>query len=132
MTTLCGGGWMSIKIDQLSDAVRAELENYTDEVDEAVDRVVLRVARKCLSTIKRNSPRHMGDYRRGWAMKKERARGRVSATIYNRTRWFLIHLLEDGHQKAAGGRVEGKPHVGPAEDQAERELMAGLEQELGG
>ena len=47
----------------------------------------------------------------------------TAAVIYNRTRWFLIHLLEDGHQKATGGRVEETPHVEPAEQQAEKELV---------
>ena len=45
------------------------------------------------------------------------------AVIYNKTRYFLIHLLENGYQKANGGRVNGTPHVEPAAEEAQRELV---------
>lgn len=123
---------MKIKIDELSKVVQEELDTYAEEVGEAVDNAVLRVAKRCLATIRQNSPVQSGEYRKGWAMKRERARARLVATIYNRKRWFLIHLLEDGHQKARGGRVPGKPHVEPAFKQADRELETEIIKELGG
>lgn len=123
---------MKVKIDDLDKAVREELDSYSQEVGEAVDNAVLRVARHCLASIKANSPESSEAYKKGWAMAKETMRSRLLAVIYNRKRWFLIHLLENGHQKASGGRVNGKPHVGPAADQAERELVSEIIRELGG
>lgn len=114
---------MKVSVDGLEDAVRAELEQYASEVQEEVDSAVVRVARRCLAQIRRNSPKKTGDYRKGWTMKTEKGRLNTVALIYNRTRYFLIHLLEFGYQKAAGGRVEGEPHVEPTEQQAERELL---------
>ena len=123
---------MRVQIDDLDKAVRKELENYSQEVGEVVDNAVLRVARRCLASIKAKSPDRSEAYKKGWAMAKETMRSRLLAVIYNRKRWFLIHLLENGHQKAGGGRVEGKPHVAPAEAQAERELVSELVRKLGG
>ena len=123
---------MKIKIDELDKAVREELDSYSREVGEAVDNAVLRVAKRCLASIKANSPNRSEAYRKGWTMAKETMRSRLLAVIYNRKRWLLIHLLENGHQKASGGRVSGTPHVGPAADQAERELVAEIIRELGG
>ena len=114
---------MKVSVDGLEDAVRAELEQYAWEVREEVDSAVVRVARRCLAQIRRNSPKKTGDYRKGWTMKTEKGRLNTVALIYNRTRYFLIHLLEFGYQKVTGGRVEGEPHVEPAEQQAERELL---------
>ena len=121
---------MSIKIDDLDKAVRAELENYSREVGEVVDNAVLRVAKRCLSSVRTNSPDRSSAYRKGWTLVKEQMRSRLLAVIYNRNRWFLTHLLENGHQRASGGRVEGKPHVGPAADQAEKELLSELLRKL--
>lgn len=114
---------MRVSIDELTPAVRAELEQYAWEVREAVNSAVVRVAKRCLAQIRRGAPRRTGAYGKGWTMKTEKGRLRTVAVLYNRTRWFMTHLLENGYQKAAGGRVEGVPHVEPAERQAERELV---------
>lgn len=123
---------MRIKADDLEQAVRDELEQYGVEVREAVDAAVLRVARSCLAQIRRNSPRRTGDYRKGWTMLTQRGLLSTVAIIYNRARWFLIHLLEFGHQKASGGRQAGHPHIAPAAEDADRELMSELESSLRG
>ena len=114
---------MKVSVDGLEDAVRAELEQYASEVQEDVDSAVVRVARRCLAQIRRNSPKKTGDYRKGWRLRIDKTRLSIREIIHNATDWRLIHLLEFGHQKASGGRVEGEPHVEPAEQQAERELL---------
>ena len=42
----------------------------------------------------------------------------------------LPHLLEDGHAKVGGGRVEGRRHVAPAAEQAFDYTMDELRKEL--
>lgn len=114
---------MSYRVDDLSREVKAQLQAYCDEVTEAVKAEVDTVAEECLQEIKANSPVRTGRYRKGW--RKEVAyesRDDIRITVRNKPYPGLTHLLENGHAKAGGGRVEGIPHIKPAEQHAAEKL----------
>ena len=117
---------MKVTIDNMDKAIQAELVQYAYEVRDKTDSATIRVARNCLAQIRRNSPKLTGSYRKGWRLRTDKKRLSITGLIYNATDWQLIHLLEYGHQKADGGRVEGQPHVEPVVQQAEKELVAEL------
>ena len=107
-----------ISVSDLGVEIEEILSGYSQEVREAVDRVVTDMGQQAKKAIQEASPRQTGRYAKGWRVKKEGgALGQVStATIYNATDYQLTHLLEHGHQKAGGGRVEGIPHIAPVEE----------------
>lgn len=116
---------MSIKIDTFQTAVSAILEDYTEDVRDAVDLAVTDTGKQALKTVRVKSPKKSGEYRKGWTSQKNKdgPLGRkVFVTIYNKKHYQRIHLLEHGHQKPQGGRVEGVPHVQPTEEEAQRLL----------
>lgn len=122
---------MTIDASGLSGAVREALNEYGQEVREITRDTVRSVARACRKEIRADSPRKSQKYAKGWRIEETVGRlGDVTETVYNAEKPGLIHLLEHGHAKVDGGRVEGKPHVGPAEERAQESLVRGLERKL--
>ena len=113
----------SISIDALADTLAEELAGYSQEVTDDLKREVKQVAKEMVAELKATSPRDSGDYASGWTSTTEREGGNtVQVRVYNRKKPTLTHLLENGHAKVNGGRVEGKAHIGPAEQAAEKRL----------
>lgn len=122
---------VTIGPDGLSDAVQAALEEYGDLAKEVTRDTVRKVAKTCRQEIRAASPRKTERYAKGWRISETVSpNGDVSETVYNSAAPNLTHLLENGHAKVNGGRVEGKAHIAPAERQAETNLLEGLEKEL--
>ena len=122
---------VTIGPEGLSDAVQAALEEYGDLAKEVTRDTVRKVARTCRQEIRAASPRRTRRYAKGWRISETVSlNGDVAETVYNAAAPNLTHLLENGHAKVNGGRVEGKAHIAPAERQAETNLLEGLEKEL--
>lgn len=112
-----------IPLQELEITIQKELAAYSDEVAEDIRKEVKAVAKETVSTLKATSPRDTGEYARGWSYRVEfESREDIRVRIYNRTEPQLTHLLEYGHAKTNGGRVEGRPHIRPAEQEAEKKL----------
>lgn len=118
---------MKVKIDDLAATVELELNQYGEDVREGIAAIVKRVSAKCVRRLQQRSPKRTGRYAKSWTKQESKPPAQPSAIIYNREYGWLVHLLENGHAKAGGGRVEGVPHVGPAAEEAERELVADAE-----
>lgn len=114
---------MDISIDDLADTLAEELAGYSQEVTDDLKREVKQVAKEMVAELKATSLRDSGDYASGWTSTTEsEGRNTVQVRVYNRKKPTLTHLLENGHAKVNGGRVEGKAHIGPAEQAAEKRL----------
>ncbi len=114
----------TVSIDGLADAIQEELKTYSREVSAKVKKTVKDVAKECLEEIKNNSPEKTGSYKKGWrdsTVYDELDDTRI--IVHNATDYQLTHLLEDGHNKKnLIGRVEGIPHIAPAERNASEKL----------
>lgn len=132
---------MPINPNDFSVSVSGLLEDYAENIQEAVAQAVEKTGKQALKTVKAKSPvrkdRGGGRYKKGWRMKTERIgvfKTQAKVSVYNATDGPLVHLIENGHQKVNGGRVEGIPHVRPAYEEAERllpELTARAIEEAG-
>lgn len=115
----------TIKPDDLSIELSSILDGYSVQVSETVSAAVIKAGKNALKNVRVKSPKRTGKYAKGWRLKQEKTGvgGRnTSVAVYNKDRYMLTHLLENGYQKASGGREEGQPHIRPAYEQVERTL----------
>lgn len=121
----------TINIDKLAVEVLKNLEIYRENTVESVEQAVLETAKETVKELQKTSPiGPTGDYAESWAQKKDnsiRGKWRLSRVVYSRKPDYrLTHLLEFGHAKVNGGRVEARPHIRKAEDNALVRLNAKL------
>lgn len=122
-----------MKVDQLADAVAKALLEYSQDVADATKEECVDVAQNSVDLLRATSPRRPGSgkYARGWKKKTTfEDKGNIRVTVYN-TRYMLTHLLENGHAKVNGGRVNGIPHIEPAERKATEQLEDKVKVRLG-
>ena len=80
-------------------------------------KAVRKSATQVKNEISANAPRDTGKYAKSWATKKTGENSHsLEMTVHSKNRYQLAHLLEKGHAKRGGGRVSGKPHIAPAEE----------------
>lgn len=110
-------------INNLSDEIANQVKIYTKQVKEEIEAAKEDVSKELVSELKRDSPEKTGSYKKGWKIKKEKK----SNKIHNKTDYQLTHLLEHGHAKKDGGRVQAKIHIAPNEEKAVREFLDRIE-----
>ena len=107
--------------EQLSDAIKEILDDYSDELEKNIGEVMGKVAQKGVQMLKSTSPKsktspHKGMYARGWKVSVENHRNLThEAVIYN-VHAGIPHLLENGHLTRNGKRTRAQTHIAPVED----------------
>ena len=104
------------------------LQEYADLADTAMKKAVRKTATQMKKTVRKtaksvkdkisaNAPKRTGAYSKSWTVKKTGENSHsLEMTVHSKNRYQLAHLLEKGHAKRGGGRVSGKPHIAPAEE----------------
>jgi hypothetical protein len=130
---------MSEEITVLSKRISETLTGYSADVTKRVRKAVSANSEKLTNALKKNSPRRAkgsgkrsrryapGAYARSWADNVEDDNFSVySHRVRNRSHYQLTHLLENGHAKRGGGRVEPRVHIKPLAEQVEKEFEADI------
>lgn len=115
---------IKIRPDDLEAAIMEELKQYSVGVSAQIKEDVRQVAKECVKEVKSSSPVKTGDYKKGWKQQIAfESLDDIRILISNKNKPKLTHLLEFGHAKVKGGRVEGKPHIYPAQEHAAAKLI---------
>ena len=118
-------------VDNLADEVMKSLHEYAEFADSSMKKAVRKTATSVRKEISANAPKRTGKYAGSWATKKTKENSHsLEMTVHSKDRYQIAHLLEKGHAKRGGGRVEGKPHIAPAEENGADLLESLIKKEL--
>lgn len=118
-------------IDDLADEIMAGLQEYAELADDAMKTAVKKTATSVKKEIAANAPKDSGAYGKSWTAKKIKENSHtLQMTVHSKSHYQLAHLLEKGHAKRNGGRVQGKPHIAPAEEHGAELLQSLIAEEL--
>lgn len=106
---------------KLAGELTMYVAQYTEAVVKAIARELDETSKAVLADIQANSPVATGKYKKGWRITREAtAGGKISYTIHQKSKPTITHLLEFGHAKTGGGRVNPAPgpggHIRPPYD----------------
>lgn len=114
---------MKVDVDKLSDAVMGELWAYSEASRKTLAESFKQIVNRCVKTLRQTSPSRTGGYAKSWTKRLVVTDETVQASAYNKKFYSLTHLLEHGHAKPGGGRVEGIPHIAPVQEMAAEEAL---------
>ena len=122
----------NVSIDQLAAEIAKGLAEYSQDVVEKVNISSEKVGKSAVKRLKETSPKRYGKYAKSWTMKTEPEVGQPHKRIVHvkAPHYRLTHLLEHGHAKVGGGRVEGIPHVRPAEEMVIEQFAREVEEAI--
>lgn len=104
-------------IDNLADEIMKGLTEYSDLAETEMKKAVRKTAISVKKEISANAPKRTGKYAKSWTSKKTKENSHsLEMTVHSKNRYQLAHLIEKGHAKRGGGRVSGRPHIVPAEE----------------
>lgn len=108
-------------VDDLTRLIVSELEEYTKDIDESMQKEIDDLAKEVKKDLESNSnvPELTGDYKRGFYIKKNaQGMGYKRVTVANK-KYQLTHLLEYGHVLVNGGRARAFEHWKSAQEIAD-------------
>lgn len=111
--------------------IMTALEEYKNDVGEAMEKVLPEVAKEAADMVKAGAPGRTGKYASGWRSKVEQSSiVSIEAVVFNSKTPGLPHLLEFGHAKRNGGRTAAIPHIKPVEEWLKTEAAKRLQEAL--
>lgn len=118
-------------IDGMASEIMKGLTEYADLADTEMKKAVRKTAAAVKKEISANAPEKTGTYAKSWTAKKTKENSHsLEMTVHSKNRYRLAHLLEKGYAKRGGGRVSGRPHIAPAEENGVQMLEKLIEEAL--
>jgi hypothetical protein len=122
---------INVKPEQLDEAIREQLESYSEEIRQNLNKNLKEVADKTAETLKKGGPyqERTGKYTPDWIVTAQKTSAAQSEqySVHNRKHYQLTHLLEKGHVTRSGSRTRAFQHILPAEQAAQEMTVEAVE-----
>lgn len=119
-----------IRPEELSDAVMEGLREYASLASDEMKEAVKKTAKDVKNNIQANAPVMTGRYKKSWKTKTLSESSQSLDMVVYAGKYQISHLLENGHAKRGGGRVRAIPHIAPAKEAGEEELLSEITRRL--
>lgn len=122
-----------ISADAMASTIAGILDEYTQDVSEAIEKTSKDVAKQVVRELKQGGGYKGGkDFNAGWTSKTEKTRLETVTHVYNKKFPGLAHLLEFGHAKRGGGRTTAFNFIAPINDTVADKFAQDFAQNIGG
>lgn len=122
---------IKVSVDEMDQAISEQLQKYAGSITEDMKDSLRDSAKEIRKDISSNAPVRTGRYKKSWTVKKIAENSTsLELVVHSKNRYQLTHLLEHGHALRNGGRVEGKPHIKPAEESGKKKLVESLKEKI--
>jgi len=115
-------------VDDFALAITNAVRDYTEDVGEAIANEVKSTADLILAEVKRLAPKRTGEYARTFTKTDKSLPGNRKYVVWNKKHYRRVHLLEFGHAKVGGGRVQAYPHMRPAHDKYADQMVDNIKE----
>lgn len=124
----------NIKIGDLAGELEKSLTLYSQGIVEKIDEKSEKAGKTTVKKLRSFKFKDgNGEYSKSWTMTTEETEyGKPKRRIIHvrKPHYRLAHLLEHGHAKVNGGRVEAIPHIKPVEEEASKEFLKELKEAI--
>lgn len=135
---------IKVNVDNLQSAMLKLLADYGNKANDAINLALDDEAKDLRKEVRHNvssagiktgKSKKRKDYKGGWQIAKEQGARGTDYKIHNGSAPGLVHLLEKGHNVVSYGKSYGRtrafPHVQPATEHMDDDLMKKIEKYLG-
>lgn len=118
-------------INNMAAEIMKGLNEYAGLCTDTMKAAVNETGKEVKKDIQTGAPVRTGRYKKSWTTKKVAENSNsITVVVHSKDRYQIAHLLEHGHAKRGGGRVNGTPHIAPAEQSGVQSLKAKIERGL--
>lgn len=118
-------------IGNMAAEIMEGLNEYAGLCTDTMKAAVNETGKEVKKDIQAGAPVRTGKYKKSWTTKKVAENSNsITVVVHSKDRYQIAHLLEHGHAKRGGGRVNGTPHIAPAEEKGVESLKEKIERGL--
>ena len=121
----------NVNIDDLSDAIREELDIYDIDISQEIKRQTVKSIMQCVAATTLTAPvgTRATHYRDAiaWSTLEDTYRKTIVQWYVKAPNYRLSHLLNNGHATKNGGRVEGTNFITRAHDETVKDYEKKIE-----
>ena len=122
---------LTIQPSQFEETVWGWLNEYDSDAQKAMSKAVLETAEESKQDLTGAGGFNGTKFKKSWKVNTTEGKlGTVSAQVGNKI-YRITHLLEFGHAKSGGGRVQGYNFVAPVNDKVEDRVINKIKEALG-